>query len=345
MRVPDAVGAGVAAADHDHVLAGRGDHVHGRRRCADDLRPELARHPAVALVQVLHREVHAVELAAGDGEIARHPRADGEDDGVMLLAQLLRGHVDADVDAVAEDDALRLELLHAPLDEPLLDLEVGHAEAHETAGRLVALVDRDRMAGARQLLRAREPRGAGTDDCHAPAAARASGLRDDPALVPGAVHDRDLDLLDRHCVALVDLEDARGLARRGAETARELGEVVRPVELLDRLAPAVAVDEVVPLRDQVAERAAVVAERHPALHAARALLLQHRQLDRAHELAVVADPLARVALGLLDPPVLEEAAELAHHAASSDSVVTNPLPVDTGWSPFGSTSSSASARL
>ena len=117
------------------------------------------------------------------------------------------------------------------------------------------------------------------------------------------------------------------------------------MELVDRLAPAVAVDEVVPLGDQVAERAAVVAERHAALHAARALLLQHRQLDGAHELAEVADPLARVALRLLDPPVLEEAAQLAHYAASSDSVVTNPLPVDIGWSPFGSTSSSASARL
>ena len=192
------------------------------------------------------------------------------------------------------------------------------------------------MAGARQLLRAGEPGRARTDDRHAPAAARAGGLRDDPALVPGAVHDRDLDLLDRHGVALVDLEHARGLARRGAEAARELGEVVRPVELLDRLAPAVAVDEVVPLRDQVPERAAVVAERDTALHAARALLLQHRQLDRAHELAEVADPLARIALRLLDPLVLEEAAELAHQAASSDSVVRNPLPVEVGLSPFGS---------
>ena len=43
--------------------------------------------------------------------------------------------------------------------------------------------------------------------------------------------DRDLDLLDRDGVALADLEHARGLARRRAEPAGELGEVVRAVEL------------------------------------------------------------------------------------------------------------------
>src|SRR4029450_6931613 len=116
------------------------------------------------------------------------------------------------------------------------------------------------------------------------------------------------------------------------------------VELFDRLAPAVAVDEVVPLRDQIPERAAVVAERDAALHAPCALFLEHRQLDRAHELAVAADPLAWSALGPLDPLVLEDAAELAHQAASSDSVVRKPLPVEVGLSPFGSISRSSSAR-
>ena len=62
-----------------------------------------------------------------------------------------------------------------------------------------------------------------------------------------------------------------GLARRRAQAAGELGEVVRRVQLADRVLPAVAVDEVVPVGDQVAQRAAVVAERHAALHAARAL--------------------------------------------------------------------------
>ena len=112
----------------------------GRRR-AGDLRPELPRDPAVALEEVLHREVDAVELPSRHGQVARHAGADREDDGVVLAAQLVGGDVGADVDAVAELDALVHELAQPALDEALLDLEVRHAEADEPAARLVALVD------------------------------------------------------------------------------------------------------------------------------------------------------------------------------------------------------------
>ena len=102
------------------------------------------------------------------------------------------------------------------------------------------------------------------------------GCGRDPALVPGPVDDLDLDLLDRDRV-LVDAEHARGLARRRAQPAGELGEVVGGVQPLDRVVPVVAVDEVVPVGDQVAERAAVVAERDAAVHAAAGLLADDRQ--------------------------------------------------------------------
>ena len=116
------------------------------------------------------------------------------------------------------------------------------------------------------------------------------GTRRDPALVPGPVDDLDLDLLDRDRV-LVDAEHARRLARRRAEPAGELGEVVGGVQPLDRVAPVVAVDEVVPVGDQVAERAAVVAERDAAVHAApglRAASVVRR--ERLVDLLPVAQP-------------------------------------------------------
>ena len=134
------------------------------------------------------------------------------------------------------------------------------------------------------------PAGPGADHADAATGALRGRLRHDPAFVPRAIDDRDLDLLDRHRVAFVDLEHACGLARRRAQAAGELREVVRPVQLLDRLLPAVAIDEVVPVRDQVPERAAVVAERDAALHAARPLCswrLGERQ--RADEFVEVAD--------------------------------------------------------
>ncbi len=170
------------------------------------------------------------------------------------------------------------------------------------------------MAGAAQLLRGGHARRAGADDRDRLAgfALAARRLRRDPALLPGAVDDRVLDLLDRDRVALADLEHARRLARRRAQAAGELGEVVGRVQLRDRVREAVAVDEVVPVGDQVAERAAVVAERHAAVHAARALLAQLRDRAREQELAVVVDALGRVALGDAVPLDLQEAAELAH---------------------------------
>ncbi len=77
---------------------------------------------------------------------------------------------------------------------------------------------------------------------------------------------------------------------------------------------AVAVDEVVPVGDQVAQRAAVVAERHAAVHAARALLAQLLHGARQQELAVVVRALERIPLRDAVALDLQEAAELAHQA-------------------------------
>ena len=100
---------------------------------------------------------------------------------------------------------------------------------------------------------------------------RSADLRRRPSPRPqGVVDDVLLDVLDRDRI-VVDVEHARLLARRRADAAGELREVVRRVQALDRLAPAVAVHEVVPVGDDVPERAALVAERDAAIHAARAL--------------------------------------------------------------------------
>jgi hypothetical protein len=94
-----------------------------------------------------------------------------------------------------------------------------------------------------------------------------------PALGPGAVDDLDLDLLDGDGI-VVDAQHTRGLTRRRAQPPGELREVVGGVQPFDGLAPVVAIDEVVPVRDEVAERATVVAERDAAVHAARRLGLE-----------------------------------------------------------------------
>src|SRR5690606_16460725 len=88
----DTVGAGVAAADDDDVLAFRGD---GRSS-------EVAFLDPVGERQVFHGLVDAGEVAARDGQVPPHGGASGEDDGVVVGAQLVGGEVHADVDAGAE---------------------------------------------------------------------------------------------------------------------------------------------------------------------------------------------------------------------------------------------------
>ena len=68
------------------------------------------------------------------------------------------------MDAVVEGDALGLHLRDAAVDDVLLHLEIGNAVAQQAAGLGVFLEQMHVMAGARELLRAGEARGAGADD-------------------------------------------------------------------------------------------------------------------------------------------------------------------------------------
>src|SRR5204863_983753 len=56
--------------------------------------------------------------------------------------------------------------------------------------------------------------------------------------------------------------------------AGELREVVGGVQLGKRLAPSSAKREIVPVRDNIAERASLVAEGNAAVHTARRLLVE-----------------------------------------------------------------------
>ena len=62
-----------------------------------------------------------------------------------------------------EGDALGFHLRHAAVDDVLFHLEVGNAVAKQAAGLGEFLEDMHVVAGARELLRAGKPRGAGAD--------------------------------------------------------------------------------------------------------------------------------------------------------------------------------------
>ena len=158
---------------------------------------------------------------------------------------------------------------------------------------------------------AARPAGPGADHRDLLAGPNGRDVGGDPAFGERPVDDLDLDLLDRHGV-LVDPEDARRLTRRRAQPSRELGEVVRRVQTLDRVTPLIAVDQIVPVRDQVAERAPVVAERDPTIHAACGLVVELLGGKRLVHLVPVLEPNRHRTMLRRRPIELHESCWLTH---------------------------------
>ena len=107
------------------------------------------------------QELHGLQdvrgVATGNREVTPLGRSPGQHDGVEAVAQLDRADVDSDVHPGLEAGALALHLRQAPVDEPLLHLELRDPVPEETANPLGPLVDRDVVAGASQLLGYGEP--------------------------------------------------------------------------------------------------------------------------------------------------------------------------------------------
>src|SRR5262249_55138966 len=135
-----------------------------------------------------------------------------------------------------------------------------------------------------------------------------------------AVGDRALDRLDGHRI-VVDVEGARRLAWRWTDAAGDLRKIVGAMQIARGLPPVAAVDQVVPVRDQIVhrtaggragDRAGAVTLRDPAVHAARRLLAVLLFGERQHEFAPVLDALLnRLVIAVLTI-VFEEPGDLAH---------------------------------
>ena len=183
------------------------------------------------------------------------------------------GDVHADIDVGLEDGAFGFHLLETAVDVPLLHLELGDAVAQQAADAVCPLEDRHCVTGAGQLLRCSQTGRATADNCDLLVGGVRGANRLDPPFVEGLVDDLDLDLLDGDRI-LVDAQDTGRLTGCGAQTTGELREVVGRVQTLDGVVPVVLVNQVVPLGNQVSERATVVAERNSAVHATAGLGLE-----------------------------------------------------------------------
>ena len=99
-----------------------------------------------------------------------------------------------------------------------------------------------------------KPGGSRADDRDFLASALGGRLRSDPALCQAVVDDRALDVLDRDRWPF-NAEHARAFARRRTNPAGEFREIVGLVQALERFFPKSAIDQIVPFRNQVVDRA------------------------------------------------------------------------------------------
>ena len=196
------------------------------------------------------------------------------------------------MDAVVEGDALGLHLRDAAVDDVLLHLEVGDAVAQQAAGLGVLLEEVHVVAGARELLRAGHAAG--------PSRSRRPACRSCAPATSGAIQPfcQALSTIAHSIVLMVTGVSSRFSvqdASQGAGQTRPVnsGKLLVECRLRERLLPVAEIDEVVPVGDLVVHRAAGVAVRNAAIHAARGLVARAVLAERDHELAEVADAIRR----------------------------------------------------
>src|SRR5262249_191497 len=221
------------------------------------------------------------------------------------------GDVGATGDPAREHRAPGPHLVQPPVQVPLLQLELGDAEPEQAAGRLRALVQGHRVPGPGELLRGGQPGWPGAHHGHRPAGHPRRRPPPHPAPPPPPVRDPPPALLDRDRV-WVEAEHAGALAGRGAQPPGEPREVVGGVQPPGRLRPVLPPDQVVPLGDEVAQRAALVAERDAAVHAPPRLEFQPGGVELGVDLAPVGDAHADRAPGGGHPGRGQETLGIGH---------------------------------
>ena len=166
--------------------------------------------------------------------------------------------------------AFGFHLFEAPVQDVLFHLELGNSVTEQSSDSVGLLVNRDPVPGAIQLLRGRETCRPGADDCYFLSCTEFWRLRTNESLFPSALDNAFFNLLDRDS-GLIDSKYACGLARRRANASGKFRKIVCRVKLPKRLFPAPAINQVIPIWNEIVDRTSGVTEGYAAIHAARAL--------------------------------------------------------------------------
>ena len=289
----DTVVSCIASSDHDDTLSFRGNvrsvlqlHV---------IRPEcLCRR-----LKEVHGKVDAFRVSSRRFDISRIRCAAGEDNPVKFFEDFRRFDVFSDIASGPELNAFLFQDRHLAVNDLLLQLHVRDSVAEESSCLVLPLEYCHRMSSPVEKIRGSQSGRTGTD--HRNLLARAHFRRTGfciPLLVC-IFNDRVLIALRRHRI-LVQTAGAGILTECRTYTGCEFREIVCLCKAVVRFLPVAVIDQVIPLRHQIVERASArhphqvhtgLTEGHAARHAARALYLLFLLRQGRIELIEMLNPL------------------------------------------------------
>ena len=231
----------------------------------------------------VHREMHTLQMPTRNRQITRTGRTGRQHDRIKVLQQLTAGYISTDRHAGEKGNAFLLHNSHAAVHHLLLvELHIWNAVHQQSAHAIITLVNRDEVAGFVELSRCGETSRAGSDNRDLFTGSLLRRLGDHPAHLKAMIDDCTFDCFNGYR-RICDAKAARAFAGRRADPPGEFRKIVGAVQSIQRIAPATLIDQIVPFRDQVVDRAARghvghhvtgVAERYATVHAPGALNLQ-----------------------------------------------------------------------
>src|SRR5882724_1341315 len=179
MAGPKTIGARIAAANDDDPLSSS-ENIGGG-----------VKHVALAAPVLLRKEFHgkvdSLQIPPRHLQIAWLLGAACEHDGIEVTLQVFDRCSVAHVCIGDEAHAFRFHLRKTPVNDVLFQLELRNAVAQQPADAIRLLVHSDRVPGAAELLRSRQPRRPRAYDGYLLSRPIARRLRPDPALLKSAL--------------------------------------------------------------------------------------------------------------------------------------------------------------
>jgi hypothetical protein len=268
------------------------------------------------LVEELHGKVNTLELTALDGKITSNGGTGGNDDGIVAFSEVVERRMTllADSNTSLEVNTLGGHEVSSALDNALIKLHVGDAVHEQTTKTVGTLIEGNEVTSMVELVSAGQAGGTRSNNGNSLASADLRRAGNHPAHLEATVDNGTLNRLDANGV-LVDAQNASALARSGADTTSELGEVVGHEQTVESVLPLVVKNQFVPLGDNVGDGATSLGltEGNTTVHATGRLVLELILIETRAKLSPILETGGDRAVLLSTTLVLHEALSLVEN--------------------------------